>query len=214
MARTTGPLLSFGASGAIAKTQVYSTWRGIQYARRYAVPANPQTVDQMSTRNVFKWANASWLYLPAIAVEPWTAYAKGRAFVARNGWVSRCVALLRSETDLLLLEGSPGVAGGLPPVSAIATAGVGTVTVAVVAPTVPSGWALTAAQGICVKSADAHLPFAPPVAALEDLTSTYSLAFTGLTAGSLYVTSSWFKWDRGGGKVAYSIGINSSATPT
>lgn len=214
MARTTGPLLSFGASGAIAQTQVYSTWRGIPYARRYVKPANPKTVDQEKTRNAFKWANASWLFLPAIAKEPWMAYARGRPFTDRNGWVSRCVAMLRDETTLALLEGSPGVAGGLPATAIAFTPGATKITVAATTPDVPSGWALTSLQAVCFEDQNPETQFVGKVFAAEDAVTPYSLDFNGLTTGKQYAVSAWLKWDRGGGKIAYSISQTGLATPT
>ena len=53
MAKLTGPLLSFGATGQIAKTMVVGTWRGIDYARQYVVPANPRTTAQQANRTRF-----------------------------------------------------------------------------------------------------------------------------------------------------------------
>lgn len=46
MAKLKAPLLSFGASGAIAKTVVFFPWKGINAARQYVVPANPKSDDQ------------------------------------------------------------------------------------------------------------------------------------------------------------------------
>jgi len=56
MPKTTAPLLSFDARGQIAHTQVYSSWRGRPYVRRYSVGTNPNTSDQQLTRNAFTWA--------------------------------------------------------------------------------------------------------------------------------------------------------------
>lgn len=46
MAKLKAPLLSFGASGAIAKTMVFFPWKGINAVRQYVVPANPKTTAQ------------------------------------------------------------------------------------------------------------------------------------------------------------------------
>lgn len=205
MARTTGALLSFGASGKIADTQVYASWRGIPYARRYVVPSNPKTVGQQKTRNVFKWANASWLFLPAIAKEPWLAYATGRPFVPRNGWVSRVVSLLRGQVDISMLEGSPGVAGGLPADGMTVTPGEGTLTVEMAIPEAPNGWELVAVQGVVIPDQDPHELFQGPVTAMQATGPNFDLEFVDLDQGQTYVVTSWLKWNRGNNKFAYSI---------
>lgn len=205
MARTTGALLSFGASGKIADTQVYASWRGIPYARRYVVPSNPKTPAQQKTRNVFKWANASWLFLPAIAKEPWMAYANGRPFVPRNGWVSRAVSLLRGQMDISPLEGSPGVAGGLPSDDMQVTATSNSITATLQVPDAPNGWEVVAAQAVLVPNQDPHDLFGGPVLAAQALEAPYAIEFAGLESETEYVVSAWLKWDRGSGRHAYSI---------
>lgn len=205
MARTTGALLSFGASGKIADTQVYASWRGIPYARRYVVPANPRTPEQTKTRNTFKWANASWLFLPAIAKEPWTAYANGRPFVPRNGWVSRAVSLLRGKDSIADLEGSPGVAGGLPSDGMTCTPDVDSIAVQVAVPEAPMGFEVLAVQAICVPDQDPHDLFFGPIEAEQATEAPFTVNFNGLAPETDYVVSAWIKWSRGGGKTAYSI---------
>lgn len=214
MARTTGALLSFGASGKIADTQVYASWRGVPYARRYVVPANPKSPGQQLTRNTFKWANASWLFLPAIAKEPWMAYATGRPFVPRNGWVSRAVSLLRGEMDISKLEGSPGVAGGLPSDGMTLDATADTITATLAAPEAPSGWSIVAAQAVIMPNQDPAELFQGPITAVQATDSPYEITFTDLETTTEYVVTAWLKWNRGSGKYAYSIsrtGVKSTA---
>ncbi len=50
MAKLKAPLLSFGASGAIAKAIVYFGWKGLNVAREYVIPANPKTTLQVTQR--------------------------------------------------------------------------------------------------------------------------------------------------------------------
>jgi len=50
MAKLKAPLLSLGASGAIAKAIVFFPWKGLNCAREYVVPANPQTTPQNTQR--------------------------------------------------------------------------------------------------------------------------------------------------------------------
>ncbi len=50
MAKLKAPLMSFGASGAIAKAIVYFPWKGLNVAREYVIPSNPRTTLQTTQR--------------------------------------------------------------------------------------------------------------------------------------------------------------------
>lgn len=52
MAKLTGPLMSFGASGKLADTLVFFSWKGISSVRQWIVPANPKSADQGDIRLV------------------------------------------------------------------------------------------------------------------------------------------------------------------
>jgi hypothetical protein len=54
MAKTTMPLMSASASGALAKSVVFMTWKGINDVRKYLIPANPKTTAQITQRTRFK----------------------------------------------------------------------------------------------------------------------------------------------------------------
>ncbi len=51
MAKLKGPLFSLGASGQLAKTLVFFPWKGLNVAREYVVPSNPQTALQTTQRD-------------------------------------------------------------------------------------------------------------------------------------------------------------------
>jgi len=85
MAKTTAPLLSFGASGQIAQTQVYSKWKGRAYVRRYTVPANPNTTEQQLTRSVFSFLQSVYKFATPDFTAAWEAYANGLVLNPRLG---------------------------------------------------------------------------------------------------------------------------------
>ena len=60
MAKINGSLFSMEGSGKIAKSKVYSKWKGIKTARQYKVPRNPQTEEQQEGRNYMKNAVVAW----------------------------------------------------------------------------------------------------------------------------------------------------------
>lgn len=214
MAQLTGPLMSLKASGTIAKTLVYSRWKGIDYARTRVIPANPQSVSQTQTRTVFTFLQDLYKRMPSIAREPWIASAVGNPFTPTNQFLSKNVAPLREEIDLANLVFSPGALGGSPPTGIVTTPGSGQLSVAVSTPTPPTGWTLTAAQGMVVRDQDPHLAIVEAPHAIEDLTSTYTLVFTGLTSGEDYRIGVWLKWLTSTGNIAYSVAVNDLDTPT
>jgi hypothetical protein len=83
MAKVKGPLFSLSASGQIAKTLVYMTWKGIDDVRKYVVPANPNTALQQAQRGyvrsaIAKWHSVDWIALDKTA---WNLLATTQAKV-------------------------------------------------------------------------------------------------------------------------------------
>lgn len=212
MAVVTGPLMSLTASGTIAKTITYGDWKGIKYARTRVIPANPQSVEQTKTRSVFAYLGDLYKFFPAIAREPWIAAVSGIPMTAQNLMQSKNVSILREELDLTNLVLSPGARGGSPPTGIVTTPGAGSLSVAVSAPAAPTGWTLTSAQGVVVQDQDPHDPIAGQPVAQEDLSSAYTLVFSGLEAATDYQIGVWLKWLTLSQDTAYSIAIRDMAT--
>lgn len=214
MAVLNGPLMSLSAKGTIAKTLTYASWKGIQYARTRVVPANPQSTEQTKTRDVFRYLQDFYKFAPSIAREPWIAATTGIPMTPQNMILSKNVFNLRDATDLDLMVLSPGARGGIPPTSIVSTPGSGTLTIAVTAPTGPTGWTLTAAQGVVLRDQDPHDAIVSAPQAIEDTTSAYSLAFTGLTSSVIYQIGVWLKWETPSGDTAYSVALRDQDTPS
>jgi hypothetical protein len=215
MSKLIAPLLSFGAGGQLARTAVYASWKGIPYARRYVVPANPRPTKQQVTRNMFKSLNQMWLLMPGIGKEPWLARAQGRPLTGVNAFIQsniRGVDPAIPPVDWADFIGSAGAKGGLPPASLGITPAATTLTAAVGSPAIPDGWTIEAAQGIAFLDGDPQLPFEGTIQAQEDDSSTYSLVFTGLTTATDYIVSVWLKWNRPDGTFAYSTSLTDQAT--
>lgn len=215
MAKLIAPLLSFGAGGQLARTAVYSSWKGIPYARRYVKPANPRTTEQMVTRLMFRSLNQMWLLMPGIGKEPWNARAQGRPLTSVNAFIQsniKGVDTAIPPTDWTGFIGSAGAKGGLPPASLGLTPGAGTITAAIGAPAIPDGWTINAAQGIAFADQNPQADFQGTIQAQQDLSAAYSLVFTGLTPATDYVVSVWLKWNRPDGTFAYSTSLTDDAT--
>lgn len=213
MAGTVAPLLSFGASGAIAKTQVYASWRGVKYARRYVVPANPNSTDQQKTRSVFAWASNIWKNGSSLVQAPWTAATVGKPLYNRNAFIGAQTKALRAGTDLSDFVGSPGAGGGLAPESISASAGSGSLTVTVTPPTAPTGWTVASVVAVAIKSGDPHSATDYTTVAGDADASPWEVTLSGLDA-ALYEVSGWVTYTKPDGSTAYGPSSNTTGTPT
>lgn len=210
MAKATAPLLSFGASGQIAKTQVYSTWRGIPYVRRHVVPANPQTSSQMSTRNTFSFLQAIYKFAGPLFTSPWKAATLGQQLTDRNSFTKHNLPQLRGMTDLTGMLASPGNLGGLPAASVVGSGAAGHLVITATGPaTAPDGWTLTSMTLSAILDQDPETGTDYSEMEFEDDTAPYSNDFTPVPAGT-YRIFAWPKWTRPDGKIAYGPSIQAT----
>jgi hypothetical protein len=203
MAKSQSPLFGIDASGAIGDTVVYGKWKGIKYARRYVVPANPRTAEQVKTRSVFTFLNQLWVVAPSLLKEPFAAYASGKPLTDRNAFIQHNIPNLREADDLSTFVASPGVLGGFPLTALVATPGSGSVTAEAGVPNLPAGWTVDHVAFIILSDQDPHDDWTGVILAQADTTSPYSVTFTGLAAGDYRVTA-YARYTRPDGKKAYS----------
>jgi len=215
MSRITAPLLSFDARGKIADTLVYSNWRGVPYARRMVIPANPKTTAQVLTRDIFAALELRWKQAGPIMREPWDRFAVGQKFVGRNAYLGKNIAATRGDADMANYIGSPGAKGGLPASTLVLTtvAALG-IEAVVTVPAAPTGWTLTGVQVTCLLDQAPETVVADVIQEGEDLVAApYQVDFTGLTAATYFVQA-WVKWAKPDGSVAYGASIVGSILVT
>lgn len=88
MATVKGPLFSIGASGTVAGAVVYSTWKGRPYVRQHAVPANPNSVLQVSVRSMLRFLSQQWTNLSAGQIADWDTRAAVTNISPFNAYVA------------------------------------------------------------------------------------------------------------------------------
>lgn len=91
MARVYMPLGSFDAKGQIAKGLIFSKWRGVNYVKRYFIPANPQTTAQVNLRTAWELAVANYQGLAAPNKAAYDDAAKGKAYSGFNFAIKRYI---------------------------------------------------------------------------------------------------------------------------
>lgn len=215
MAGTTAPLLSFDAAGTVAKTVVYSRWRGIKYARRYVIPGNPRTTAQQLTRTTFAFLREVWKMAPAGLQAPWNDFAKGRPFTGMNKLVGENLRVLRGELDLANFIASPGSGGGLPLVTFLPVTGAVAGTIdwtATVPDPVPPGWVVTAVWAFALKSQDPSGILDWDAAIGSDAVAPYAGTLEVGAAGEDYIVCGWIEWEKPDGSTAYGVSMGEIVT--
>jgi hypothetical protein len=202
MAKTKSPLWGIAASGTIGGEVVYSSWRGIKYARRHVIPANPRTAEQIKTRGVFTFASDLWAAMPPDVHEVNDAAASGRPILGRNVFIGNNVKALREATDLSNLVVSPGANGGFALTSLTAEVSDNTVIATASVPTLPVGWTVDKVVFILISDQDPHERWTG-VLFYDSATSVpYSVSFEDVASGTYYCTA-WAVYTRPDGRKAY-----------
>lgn len=214
MAKVSAPLLSFSAGGSIAKTQVYAKWKGRPYVRQHVIPSNPNTADQQLTRNTFTWLNNVWKNGPTLLQAPWDLYAQGQVLTGRNAFVGQNTRALRSETDLADMILSPGAKGGIIAAGMVATGGALSISVALTAPALPTGWTITQGVAVAIRDQDPQTEVLYAVASGFDATDPYAINLTGLAAATDYLCGGWFEYAKPDGSVAYGASLTAIEATT
>lgn len=214
MAKVNAPLLSFGAGGTVAKTQVYSKWKGRPYVRQHVIPSNPNSAGQQLTRNTFTWLNQVWKNGPALLQDPWDLYAQGQVLTGRNAFVGQNTRALRSETDLGDMIFSPGAKGGIIAAGMVITPGSGQLSVALTAPALPTGWTIVQGVAVAIRDQDPQTEVLYTVASGFDASTPYAIVLTGLTASQPYQVGGWFEYAKPDGSTAYGASLSDTGTPS
>lgn len=215
MGKTTAPLLSFDAAGQLAKTVVYSRWRGVKYARRHVIPANPRSTSQQFQRNSFATLREMWKLAPSLVRAPWDAFATGRPFTGFNAFIGENRLAINTNTDLQQFIGSPGSRGGLPQdsMAAAATVNPGELEVTFQTPDPPDGWTLEASVAVAFKDQAPDARLETTLTADEATADPWTITLTGLAEGELHVVAGWLRWTKPDGRIAYGTSTVDTATP-
>lgn len=214
MAKTTAPALSFGARGAIAKTMVYSKWRGVPYVRQHVIPANPKTTKQTSVRASFALLREIFKLAPPALIAPWNSFATGRPFTGMNKFVGENQRVLNQQTDLTNFIASPGAKGGLPPASIAVTSPIaGEAHVVATLPDLPDGWTANGIYAVALlqQAPDGFFTGGVNMAG-PGATPFTTLDITGLTTGQDYVVAVYLSQLRPDGSTAYSVSVSDVVT--
>ncbi|MBA7530920.1 hypothetical protein ES705_23131 [subsurface metagenome] len=104
MARIQFSALLSAASGKIGDV-VMSRWKGVAYARRRVIPANPQSGDQCKQRHLLKVSLLLWQSIKAWAKAPCDLGVSGYALSGYNKFMDDCIGALKDQ----FVAGAQGV---------------------------------------------------------------------------------------------------------
>lgn len=95
MVRLKGPLFSMEASGTVANSITFAKWKGRDYARRHAIPANPKSALQTGVRAVFAWISKNFANVSTTDKSDWAAAALADNLTPLNAMIRDGVDLAR-----------------------------------------------------------------------------------------------------------------------
>ena len=87
MVRVKAPLMSLSASGTVGKSITFSNWKGRDYVRRHAIPANPKSGLQVGVRSVFGFLTKDFTNLSAGDISDWEDLAAAENLTALNAQI-------------------------------------------------------------------------------------------------------------------------------
>lgn len=217
MAKVYGPAMSFDATGKLAKSIVFSDWKGIGYVRKYTIPANPKSTAQVSHRGLFAYVHDIYKWLPTYVQLPWVTYSKGKPLTPMNVWQSKNMKGIGTAGNNDNLLFSTPVNGGPALTGVTYTAGATKITVAADDPVLPTGWAVNSFFGVCTPEVTSFAETEPVLVFgtnMAVLGSPYTVDITGLTTGTAYVVGAGFTYTRADGSIAANGAASGKVTPT
>jgi len=113
-AKVTGPLFSISASGTVAKSMTFSSWKGISYVREWFTPANPQTAKQTNNRTALSLLVESWQGESGSTQDFWNEDAQGYAMSGFNLYVKKGLKAYIAQLGVDTTPVSVSVAGNPP----------------------------------------------------------------------------------------------------
>lgn len=214
MAKVTAPLFGFSATGTIAKSVTFGSWKGVPYARQRVTPANPRSQGQTATRSVFSAMSLAWKSVPGVVASVFADAVQGKPETSRNRFIGSNVSALREQTDLSALILSPGTrsAPGIGALVGVAGSLAGEIDLTYGVPTLPTGWTLDKAHIIAIPDALASDIAEWSFTAFTDEPATGSITLDGLTASTAYAVCAFLEVTRPDGRIAYSASRTIIAT--
>jgi len=172
MAKVKGPLFSLSASGKLADTLVYMTWKGIQDVRKWLKPANPNTENQQVQRGYLTSAVAYWHSVIFVATDriAWNLLATVAAspMSGFNRFIKNVLDMLRLAKTYTQVWNFANVAGDAQ-ISVFCDCG-------------------AAGKTVYVRYGTSKTAMINTIIMVDDADNSYSVTIPGLSNGVLYYT--------------------------
>ena len=115
MAVTKAPLFSMDASGQVAKSIVFSRWKGRPYVRQLVVPSNPKTGLQTGVRAMMRFLTQAYASLSSGEKQAWADRALIDNITALNADVQYNMPIMRQNKGIWTdPANTPGTPPGAP----------------------------------------------------------------------------------------------------
>ena len=190
MVKVNGPMLSLSASGTIANTATFGTWKGRPYVRQRVVPTNPREPLQVAVRSMFRFLSQNWAAIGATPKASWDDRAEMRSISPFNAYMGVNQTLWREFKSPSQTDPKPGT--GTEPVATFdsATPGDGFADLTMTITTKNDVWGamiFRSPTGTFTPSLSTAIAFIP-----VDATGTLVYTDSGLDAGTYYYDVKFF----------------------
>jgi len=75
MVKVSGPMMSMAASGTLADTITFASWKGRPYVRERVIPSNPKSGAQTGRRAMFRFLTKNWTDVTGADITSWQSLA-------------------------------------------------------------------------------------------------------------------------------------------
>lgn len=205
MARVTGPLLSFGASGSVGDAITFATWKGRPYVRQLVTPSNPKTDGQTAQRAMQKFLSQAWKDIAGVDQATFDALASASAYSPFNAYTSFNLKrwsdfLAPSQTSTIPAAGTNPVLGTFAPVGAS-----GSISISQPVTTLNAGWGLA----IFVNATSLFTPAKSDTKVILpfDGTTTITGNIVNIPAGTWFVVAQAFKTTGAKGTLSAEVSV-------
>lgn len=190
MVKVLGPMMSFEASGTIAKIATFSKWKGRPYVRQRVTPANPQSALQVSVRQMMKFLSQAWVGVGSTPQGTWEDLAAASQISPFNAFIGRNAARWREFQAPAQTYPAPET--GTLPVATLdsATGGPSYIDLAFTITTLNDIWGAI----IYRSTSGTFTPSRANAIAVIEIDGTGALTYTdsGLDAGTYYYDANFF----------------------
>jgi len=192
MVRVYAPALSVDASGTLAKSMVFSKWKGRNYVRKHVNPSQPRTSSQIGVRRIFSFLAKIWASISTANKATWLVLAKQMNVSEFNAFMKYNQQRWRNFLGPTKVDPATEASGAASVPTSAVTVGIRQLTIALTHGATPPDWGYMIFRGLTgFMPAFSNCVYVGPFTAATDMT----WVDTPLVPGTYYYRARGFNVD-------------------